>query len=176
VDKNVSSLSWWQSKVKFPLCLCNTPWIRMGEREYSSAHFNPRWRWVVNYTPRPLSPQGKSPRNPLVRSLGGLQSRSGRCGEEKDPCLWRETNPSYLYPIAYLINIEDKFFLFFIPPHSVKTFRRTPLGNGSIIEQHTRMSVPRVRFHSYNFLLRNMDQNKDALLDNGLLNVPKFDL
>jgi len=31
-----------------------------------------RWRWAVNFTPRPLYPQ-----YPLDRKLGGPQSRSG---------------------------------------------------------------------------------------------------
>jgi hypothetical protein len=44
------------------------------------------WRWVVNFTPRPLHPRGKSPRYPLNRRLGGPQSRSGRFGEEKILC------------------------------------------------------------------------------------------
>jgi hypothetical protein len=43
-------------------------------------------RWVVSFTPRPLYPLGKSPRNPLNRRFGGPQSRSGRRGEEK--ILW----------------------------------------------------------------------------------------
>jgi hypothetical protein len=43
-----------------------------------------RWRWVISFTPRPLYPQGKSPRYTLDRRLGGLQSRSGHGGEEKN--------------------------------------------------------------------------------------------
>jgi hypothetical protein len=43
-----------------------------------------RRRLVVSFTLRPLYPQGKSPRYPLDRRLGGLQSRSGRCSEEKN--------------------------------------------------------------------------------------------
>jgi hypothetical protein len=39
---------------------------------------------VVSFTPRPLYPQGKSPRYPLDRRLGGPQSPSGRSGEEKN--------------------------------------------------------------------------------------------
>jgi hypothetical protein len=30
-----------------------------------------RWRWVVSFTPRSLYSRGKTPRNPLVRRLGG---------------------------------------------------------------------------------------------------------
>jgi hypothetical protein len=33
------------------------------------------WRWVVNFTPLPLYPRGKSPRYALDRRLGGPQSR-----------------------------------------------------------------------------------------------------
>jgi hypothetical protein len=43
-----------------------------------------RWRWVVSFTTRLLYPQGKSPRYPLSRRLGGPQSRSGLGGEEKN--------------------------------------------------------------------------------------------
>jgi hypothetical protein len=39
---------------------------------------------VVNFMPRPLYPQGKSPRYPLDRRLGGPHNRSGRCAEEKN--------------------------------------------------------------------------------------------
>jgi hypothetical protein len=43
-----------------------------------------RWRRVVSFTRRPLYPQGKSLWYPLDRRLGGVQSRSGRGGEEKN--------------------------------------------------------------------------------------------
>jgi hypothetical protein len=43
-----------------------------------------RWKWMVNFTPRPLYPQGKSPWYPLGRRLGGLQSQSERGGERKN--------------------------------------------------------------------------------------------
>jgi len=39
---------------------------------------------VIGFKPRPLHPQGKSPWYPLDRRPGGLQSRSGRSGEEKN--------------------------------------------------------------------------------------------
>jgi hypothetical protein len=39
--------------------------------------FGNRWTWMVSFTPRPPNTQGKSPRQPLDRRLGGPQSRSG---------------------------------------------------------------------------------------------------
>jgi hypothetical protein len=45
------------------------------------------------YAPAVLLPR-KSPRNPLDASLGGPQSRSGRCEEKKNiPCPSRKSNP-----------------------------------------------------------------------------------
>jgi hypothetical protein len=38
-----------------------------------------RWRCMVSFTIRPLYFQGRSPWYPLVRGLGGPQSRSGHC-------------------------------------------------------------------------------------------------
>jgi hypothetical protein len=43
-----------------------------------------RWKWMVSFTPRPLYPWKKSPLYPLDRRLGGPQSRSGRCGAERN--------------------------------------------------------------------------------------------
>jgi hypothetical protein len=58
----------------------------MGKRSYSSTihDLGTRWGWVVSFTPRPFYPREKSPRYPLETRLGGPQSRSGRCGEEKN--------------------------------------------------------------------------------------------
>jgi hypothetical protein len=77
-----------QSKV-FPELFYN--WAPRHEGVLGSGGIAPRinnlgtrWRWVVSFTPRPLYPQGKSPRYPLQRRLGGPQSRSGRGGEEKN--------------------------------------------------------------------------------------------
>jgi len=39
---------------------------------------------LVSFTPRPLYPQGKILRYPLVRKLSGPQSWSGRGSEEKN--------------------------------------------------------------------------------------------
>jgi hypothetical protein len=41
------------------------------------------WRLVFSCRHRPFCHRGKSPRYPLDRRLGGLQTRSGRRGEEK---------------------------------------------------------------------------------------------
>jgi hypothetical protein len=60
------------------------------------------WRWVINFSPRPLYPQGKSHRYPLDRRLGGPQSRSERFGEEKilDPTGTRTPTPRSSKPVA----------------------------------------------------------------------------
>jgi hypothetical protein len=62
-----------------------------------------RWRCVVSFTPRPLSPQGKSPWYPMYRRLDGPQSRSGRGGEEKNSHPHRESNPRtpIIQPVAH---------------------------------------------------------------------------
>jgi hypothetical protein len=39
-------------------------------------------------------PMVKEQMSPLNRKLGGTQSESRRCGEEKNPWFWRESNPS----------------------------------------------------------------------------------
>jgi len=39
---------------------------------------------VVSFTTLPIYFQGKVPYYPLDRTLGGPQSRSGRCSEEKN--------------------------------------------------------------------------------------------
>jgi hypothetical protein len=51
------------------------------------------WRFVVNFTPRLLYPQGKSPWYALDRRLSGTQRRSGGGGVEKNsqPLLGLET-------------------------------------------------------------------------------------
>jgi hypothetical protein len=76
-------------KVKVKLSLCWTKPCAMktywdGGISTRILHLVTRKRWVVSFTPRPLYPQGKSPRYPLARRLGGPQSRSGRCDEEKN--------------------------------------------------------------------------------------------
>jgi hypothetical protein len=63
----------------------------MREWRYSSTilDLGTRWRWVVNFTTRPLYPRWNSPRYPLDRRLGGPQSRSGGCRKEKNHPLGR---------------------------------------------------------------------------------------
>jgi hypothetical protein len=53
---------------------------------YIDPHFldlGTSWRWMVSFTLRPLYPWEENPRYLLDRRLGGPQSRSRRCGEEK---------------------------------------------------------------------------------------------
>jgi hypothetical protein len=58
----------------------------MGEWRYSSTilGLGTRWRWVVSFTLMPLYLGETVPRYPLDKRLGGPQSRSGRCGAEKN--------------------------------------------------------------------------------------------
>jgi hypothetical protein len=59
-----------------------------------------RWRRVVSFTHRSLYPQGKSRRYPLDKRLGGLQSRSGRSGENKAPKPLPGLEPPNIQPMA----------------------------------------------------------------------------
>jgi hypothetical protein len=59
-----------------------------------------RWRRVVRFTRRLLYPQAKSLWYSLDRRLGGLQSRSGRGGEEKNSQLLPGLEPPIIQPVA----------------------------------------------------------------------------
>jgi hypothetical protein len=49
---------------------------------------------------RPLYPQGKSPRYPLYRRLGGPKSRSGHDGKEKNSQPLPGLEPPIIQPVA----------------------------------------------------------------------------
>jgi hypothetical protein len=51
----------------------------MGEWKYNSTFL-----YLVSFTVRPLYSRGKSLQYTLNRKLGGPQSRSGPCGEERE--------------------------------------------------------------------------------------------
>jgi hypothetical protein len=74
-----------------------TPWRHMREWRDSSTIFDlgTRWRWVVNFTPRPLYHREKRSLCPSDRRLDGSLSRSGRRGKEKNflPLLGIEPRP-----------------------------------------------------------------------------------
>jgi hypothetical protein len=67
---------------------------------------------VVNFTPRPLYPQRKSPWYPLDRRLGGTQNRSGYGDEEKnsqpllglEPLIIQSVAQRYTTELFWLIN------------------------------------------------------------------------
>jgi hypothetical protein len=59
-----------------------------------------RWRWVFNFTLRPLYPQIKSPWYPLHRRLGVPQSCSGCGGEEKDSEPLPIVEPLIIQPVV----------------------------------------------------------------------------
>jgi hypothetical protein len=85
--------------VKAKLSLCLTKHHAM-KAYWGSERISPRildlgtrLRWVVRFTLRPLYPQVKSLWYPLDRRLNGPQSRSGRCGEEKNSQPLSEIEP-----------------------------------------------------------------------------------
>jgi hypothetical protein len=71
-----------------------------------------RWRSVVSFTHRPLYPQGKNAWYPLDRRLGGPQSRSGRCGEEKIPQPLPGLKHQIIKPVAQRYTAELTWLLF----------------------------------------------------------------
>jgi hypothetical protein len=69
--------------------LSNMTWRRMGEWRYTCTFLDlgSRWRCAVSFTALvvlPPSLRWRSLRYPLVRSLGGPQSQSGRCGKDRN--------------------------------------------------------------------------------------------
>jgi hypothetical protein len=50
--------------------------------------------------PDRFTPRNKSPVYPVYMRLSGPQNRSGRRGEEKKSCPYRDSNPSAVQPIA----------------------------------------------------------------------------
>jgi len=101
-------------KVKLSLCFFFTDPHAM-KAYWRSGCVAPRildlgtiWRWVVSFTPRQPYPQGKSPRYPLNRRLGGPQSRSVRGDEEKEfAALCRDSNPPIIQPVAQRYKIQS---------------------------------------------------------------------
>jgi hypothetical protein len=86
-----SPFGWIYEKVngKIPVLnyLSTMPWRHMGEWRYSCTillDLGTRWRWVISFTPQPLYPWGKRSWYPLDRRLGGPESLSGCCREEKN--------------------------------------------------------------------------------------------
>jgi hypothetical protein len=75
-------------------------WRYMREWNYSSTILNlgTRWRWVINYTPRPLYLRGNFPRHLLDRRLCGPQNQSGGHGGEKSLAHAGNRTPNPLPP------------------------------------------------------------------------------
>jgi hypothetical protein len=55
---------------------------------------------MISFTPRPLYSQGKCRQYPLDRRLGGLQSLSGRGGEQKNSQPLPGLEPLIIQPVA----------------------------------------------------------------------------
>jgi hypothetical protein len=95
-EVTVAEVSSLKVKAKAKLSLC-FQWALghegvLGDLMCSSTHLDlgTRWRWVVSFKPRSLYPQGKNPRYPLDRRLGGpLEAVVKR----KIPSPYRDSNP-----------------------------------------------------------------------------------
>jgi hypothetical protein len=76
---------------------------------------------VVSSTPWPLYPQGKSAWYPLNRRLGGPQSRSERCGEEKI------SSPRRLFERLIVTQLAKKYLFFMESEGSLRVHKIPPL-------------------------------------------------
>jgi len=93
-------------KVKLKLFLCFN-WAPRHEGEVGSGGIAPRiltsaldgGEWSASLPSR-FYPQGKSPWYPLDRRLGGLQSRSGRCSEQKTIQVLPGLEPLIIQPVV----------------------------------------------------------------------------
>jgi hypothetical protein len=86
-----SCTDWKYSGKKVKLSPCLTNFLELGTSR----------RWVVSFTLRSLNLQGKSPRYPLDRMLGGPQSPSGRRGEENCWSFWDSNcDPLVVQPVG----------------------------------------------------------------------------
>jgi hypothetical protein len=93
--------------------LSTTPW-RVCVSGYIEPYFlsvGANLRWVFSFTYSSLYPQGKTPRCPLNRRLGGPQYRSGRRAEERilDPT--GAQTPIPLLSIPYPVAVPATLFL-----------------------------------------------------------------
>jgi hypothetical protein len=80
----------------------------VGELRYSPYPFfnlSARWGWVVNATPRPLYPSGKT-QYPLYRRLGGPQGRSGQVQKILPP------RPSSLQQVTIKVKVKSAVGVF----------------------------------------------------------------
>jgi hypothetical protein len=106
--------------------------------------------WVVNITPRPLYPRGKSPRYPFDRRLGGPQNRSGRRGEDKNlvPTGTRTPAPSAVQPVA------SRYTDWAIPAPQLKV-----LGCDNVLPGQDYRTPQRAVMNDYGVMVRSDDQH-----------------
>jgi hypothetical protein len=104
-------------EVKFSLCVINQ--ASCHEDVSGSESIDPLFltsapdggQWSAS-RPFRFIPQGTRPRYPLDRRLGGVHSRSGRCGEEKNIFLLpgMEPNSSAFQPITILTELSQGYW------------------------------------------------------------------
>jgi hypothetical protein len=82
-----------------------------------------RWRWVFSFTPWLLYSQGKNPRYPLDRRLGGLQSQSGCNGKEKNSQPLLALEPLITQPIVIPLSYSSSSHTFVMCPNFICKIR-----------------------------------------------------
>jgi hypothetical protein len=99
----------------------------LGEWRYSSTHSltSAVGRWVVSFIHRQLNPSGKEPWYPMDRRLGGLQSRSGRGGEEESSKPLPGLQTSTIQPVAQRYATELSRLLSYLFYQAIRNRRPT---------------------------------------------------
>jgi hypothetical protein len=102
-----SSYPYRQLVKRVNLSLCLTNYTQHHKGVWGSGCIDPyvldlgaSWRWVISFTHRSLYPQGKSPRYPLDRRLGGPQNRPARSGENSWPYRDSNSEASVVQPVS----------------------------------------------------------------------------
>jgi hypothetical protein len=114
------------------------PWRRMGEWRCNSTilDVNTRWRWVVNLTPWPLSPGGKSPGTNCIEDWEGPVARLDTVEKNSGRSARRYTDWAIPTPIKSACHLPLRWVLVrlilrswewrsYIPPETSVDFQRT---------------------------------------------------
>ena len=92
------------NKMMFPVIFQIYSWMWKWYRYSSTLNIGTRWRWVVNFTPRPLYPPEHSTGTHWIRGWVGPRADREIFGDEI-PCPYRDPN----HPTRSLVAIPTTF-------------------------------------------------------------------